>query len=178
MVTAEKPPRHRRGGRVDPSTLPQGPNGWAYCRYCLTTECRPPRVTFCSAACVVEHKIRTSSTFAKRQVYLRDKGVCALCGLDTKKVAKELLASGLSTAEIASKREMRGIPPKRRVWKRKFGGGLWDMDHLVSVRDGGGDSGLAGLRTLCLPCHRVRTAEQCRARAQERARARKPRITR
>jgi len=45
-------------------------------------------------------------------------------------------------------------------------GRLWDMDHTVPVIEGGGEVGLDGLRTLCVPCHRHVTRE-LRARLAE-----------
>jgi hypothetical protein len=36
---------------------------------------------------------------------------------------------------------------------------MWDADHIVPVALGGGQCGLEGYRTLCLPCHRTATAE-------------------
>ncbi|HZP06162.1 MAG TPA: HNH endonuclease [Terracidiphilus sp.] len=36
---------------------------------------------------------------------------------------------------------------------------LWDADHIVPVSEGGGQCDLANMRTLCLRCHRVATAE-------------------
>lgn len=30
---------------------------------------------------------------------------------------------------------------------------LWEADHIVPVIEGGGECGLAGLRTLCTACH-------------------------
>lgn len=35
---------------------------------------------------------------------------------------------------------------------------LWEADHIVPVVEGGGECGLDGLRTLCLPCHKAETA--------------------
>jgi 5-methylcytosine-specific restriction enzyme A len=35
---------------------------------------------------------------------------------------------------------------------------LWDADHIVPVVEGGGECDLANLQTLCLKCHRERTA--------------------
>jgi 5-methylcytosine-specific restriction protein A len=43
---------------------------------------------------------------------------------------------------------------------------LWDMDHTIPVVEGGGEVGLDGLRTLCVPCHRHVTRE-LRARLAE-----------
>jgi 5-methylcytosine-specific restriction endonuclease McrA len=46
------------------------------------------------------------------------------------------------------------IPLTRKVWKRKYGGGLWDADHILPVSLGGGLCGLDNMRTLCIPCHK------------------------
>lgn len=141
-----------------------GPNGRPCCRQC-GTEVKPPRRTFCSAACVHEWKVRTSSSYAKRQVYLRDKGVCKSCQIDTKVVAAELWEIRLLQGEgqeILTKR-LHGIPASRKVWRRKYGGGLWDLDHIVPVKDGGGSCGIENMQTLCIPCHRTKTTRCQRA---------------
>ena len=49
------------------------------------------------------------------------------------------------------------ISLKRKLWKRKFGGGLWDADHIIPVKKGGGSCGLENLRTLCISCHKIVT---------------------
>ena len=49
------------------------------------------------------------------------------------------------------------ITIKRKIWKRKNGGNLWDGDHIVPVKDGGGKCGLDNLRTLCIKCHKAVT---------------------
>jgi 5-methylcytosine-specific restriction endonuclease McrA len=36
---------------------------------------------------------------------------------------------------------------------------LWDADHILPVAEGGGECDLQNIRTLCLKCHRVVTAE-------------------
>jgi 5-methylcytosine-specific restriction endonuclease McrA len=36
---------------------------------------------------------------------------------------------------------------------------LWDADHILPVAEGGGECDLRNLRTLCLRCHRLATAE-------------------
>lgn len=155
-----RPDRYRKGGRVHPRDLPKGPNGRALCRWC-GRETRPPRRTFCSADCVHQHKLRTNASYAKKQVYLRDKGICCACGTDTKLVARDLLEIYLTDGpdEVLRFKKLHGIPAKRRVWKRKYGGGLWDMDHTLSVCEGGGQCGTDGLQTLCIPCHRDKTRE-------------------
>jgi hypothetical protein len=36
---------------------------------------------------------------------------------------------------------------------------FWDVDHIVSVVEGGGSCGLEGLRTVCAWCHVEETAK-------------------
>jgi hypothetical protein len=54
-------------------------------------------------------------------------------------------------AEIQRKKDL-GIPLHRDTF--------WDADHIVAVKDGGGECGLDNLRTLCIFCHIKRTIDQ------------------
>ena len=83
-----QPPRHIRGGYCDPQKLPKGPNGRALCRQC-STEVKAPRRTFCSSKCVELWTLRTGSGMA-RFIKKRDRGVCALCGLDCEALKRQL----------------------------------------------------------------------------------------
>ena len=49
------------------------------------------------------------------------------------------------------------ISKKRKIWKRKHGGGLWDADLIIPVKEGGGMCGLENIRTLCIKCHKMET---------------------
>lgn len=40
-------------------------------------------------------------------------------------------------------------------------GGGWECDHLVPLRQGGTNN-ISNLRILCIPCHRIKTAEDRR----------------
>jgi 5-methylcytosine-specific restriction endonuclease McrA len=104
------------------------------------------RRTFCSDACVHEWRLRTDPGYLREQVFARDRGVCALCGLDTESLRKH-------------KRKL--DYGARRLFEKEWGGrkSLWDADHIVPVVEGGGECGLANMRTLCLKCHRQATAE-------------------
>jgi hypothetical protein len=44
-----------------------------------------------------------------------------------------------------------------KIFVKKFGGSLWDADHIVPVKDGGGLCGLDNMRTLCISCHKIIT---------------------
>ena len=101
-------------------------SGRALCRWC-GVEVTGRRRTFCSDACVHEWRLRSSSSYLRDCVFKRDRGVCALCSLDTTKL------------------------PRRG--KRRRARSLWEADHIVAIREGG-DSNLENLRTLCVLCHR------------------------
>jgi 5-methylcytosine-specific restriction endonuclease McrA len=85
----------------------------------------------------------------RSQVLRRDRGVCAICGLDT----------------LEFFRRFQLIPPrKRRALSRQLDlhskrRSFWDADHIVPVAEGGGECDLSNLRTLCLWCHHERTEE-------------------
>lgn len=132
------------GGRADRSTLAKGENGRCLCRWC-GVEVPAGRQTFCSDWCVEEWKLRSDAGHLRQRVLERDRGVCAVCGLDC-------------LAEFARIRRLRGASRIRaaaewRLGKRKS---LWDADHVVPVARGGGECDLANMRTLCLKCHRDR----------------------
>lgn len=121
-------------GYVDSKTLPKGPNGFSLCRYC-NKECKPPKRTFCSSACVHEWQIRSNPGYARKQVFKRDKGRCSICG------------------------EAKMTDHKSRPKP------LWEMDHTIPVSEGGGSCGLENLRSLCRPCHLSVTKELAGRRA-------------
>ena len=104
---------------------------------------------------------------ARRQLYLRERGVCRLCGLDASALAKRL-------AVMTSRR----LPPRGRVSRRVLGsgraggGGGWRPPAArrgpvrVALRPRRGGEGRRGRRTvengrtLCVMCHKAHTAEQ------------------
>jgi len=125
------------------------PGGWVPrkrgpCRWC-GGEVSTRRYTFCSERCVHEWKLRTDPSYLRQQVFERDRGVCALCGLDTEALRKDKRKLDYSA---------------RRQFEKYWGGRrhLWDADHIVPVAEGGGECDLGNLRTLCLKCHREATA--------------------
>jgi 5-methylcytosine-specific restriction protein A len=144
--------RKKAGGRIR-GTTERGPNGRGVCRWCHT-EVPKGRRTFCSDDCVREWRLRTDPGYLREQVLRRDRGVCALCGLDT----------------IEFYRRFQLIPAKKRralrsqldwhAGRRSF----WDADHILPVAEGGGECDLSNIRTLCLWCHQEHTAElrKCR----------------
>ena len=130
------------------STRRVQPGGWVArkrgrCRRCGVAVPRG-RFTFCSPACVHEWRLRTDPGYLRAQVFARDCGVCALCGLDTESLRKN-----------KRKLDFRA----RRQFEKEWGPRrhLWDADHIIPVAAGGGECDLSNMRTLCLKCHRART---------------------
>ncbi|MBV9769050.1 MAG: HNH endonuclease [Bryobacterales bacterium] len=137
------------GGRADRRTFEKGPNGRNLCRWC-SLEVPKGRHTFCSEWCVEEWRLRTDPGYLRDKVLERDRGVCALCGVDclqTEQQLKRLRGTGRLKAFLDW-----GL----RAGSRKS---LWDADHIVAVVEGGGECDLENIRTLCLKCHRAATAE-------------------
>lgn len=178
--------RHRispEAGWCNQSKLPKGPNGRNLCRQC-GDEVPKGRQTFCSQACVDAWSVKTNPGHARRQVFKRDRGVCAVCGLDTEALKQELwrlrgfarvldrwerkinnVSDRTMTFELARETPLTqrlqrlGLP--RHMWclTKSF----WEMDHTVPVVEGGGECGLDNLRTLCWACH-ARATRQLRGR--------------
>ena len=132
------------------STSRTQPGGWVarrqkgLCRRCGAAVPKG-RFTFCSTVCVHEWRLRTDPGYLREQVFARDRGVCAQCGLDTEALRKEK-----RKLDYAARRQFEKQWGRRRC--------LWDADHIVPVAEGGGECDLANMRTLCLKCHRAATA--------------------
>jgi|688.fasta_scaffold609127_1 5-methylcytosine-specific restriction protein A len=153
-----KPTRYRTDrGFIDPKTLPINEDGYRCCRYCGESII-PPKRTFCSPECVHEYRLRTSGSYLRDCVYLRDNGICEICSLDTKELAKTLSRIDMNDPARDILLKENNIHKTRKIKLRKYGGGLWDADHIVPVQDGGGECGLENIRTLCIRCHKIITA--------------------
>lgn len=143
------------------------PGGWAergrrtLCRWC-SLEVPPRRRTFCSAYCVNEWRLRTDPGYLRERVLERDRGICALCGVDT-------LAAWISI------KRARGVHRVKLLqeWglKKMMRASLWDADHILPVVRGGGECDLENIRTLCLKCHREVTRELRRGLSEQVAKA-------
>jgi len=142
------------GKLIDARLLQKTKSGRNCCRWC-NNEVKPPRRTICSKSCQHEILLRTSGRYLRDCVYNRDKGICKICNLDTKTIARE--ANRLYGTEKEQFLKNNMISLKRKIWIKKHGGGLWDADHIVRVADGGGMCGLDNMRTLCIPCHKIIT---------------------
>ncbi|MDQ2834895.1 MAG: HNH endonuclease [Acidobacteriota bacterium] len=144
-------PRTLAGGRADVAGLGVGPNGLRLCRWCDLEILAKRRRTFCSDYCVHQWRLRTDPGYLRDQVFARDRGMCAGCGIDAVK-AYSALKRARGAARVAGQR-LYGM--KSAASRRS----LWDADHIRPVAEGGGQCDLDNLRTLCLLCHRDATAQ-------------------
>lgn len=157
-----------RAGRVDPAKLPRGPEGRALCRLC-GVEVPRSRRTFCSATCADEWAVRNNPSLMRQRVYHRDRGVCALCGVDAAVLGKVLAAEWNRVKMARSAPERRERQAFRQRYRWFFSRtSYWDADHIVPVSEGGGECSLENIRTLCVPCHQVVTRELSKRKASHR----------
>ena len=103
-------------------------------------------------ACVDEYN-QSDPREARRQIRKRDRGICAQCGCDTQALKREVRG--------------RGRAARLRALGFRVRGSLWDLDHVVPLIDGGTHNP-ENLQTLCNPCHRKKTADEARRRAERR----------
>jgi len=154
---SDKKSRYRDNrGFIDPQTLPVNDQGFRCCRYC-NQSVKPPKKTFCSKECVHEYLLRSSGKYLRSMVYKRDLGICSICDIDTKKTAQLLFDLDSNDPERKRLYDVYNISTKRKITPNKNGGGLWDADHIIPVKNGGGQCGLENMRTLCISCHKIIT---------------------
>ena len=162
------------------------PNGRPLCRWCKKEVPKGKR-TFCGdPKCVEEWKIRNSQAYARKKTYERDHGVCVRCHCETAVLVIQLdslqLARASAPAEDYERLRVeqnnfilslvqKGFD-RNAIWNRA----LWQMDHIIEVVNGGGTCGLENLQTLCLPCHKKKTAQLAKDRAAARRAAREQSI--
>lgn len=145
------------------------------CRQCgedvkrFNKRCR----TFCGPECVHAYLMQSDTNYVRDQVFKRDKGVCAHCGLDCTKWFEGFKRWVYSIPHIPWNEPQRNVrehaireyfhlcgmtPVKgwsnRTTW--------WDADHIHPVAEGGGLCGLENYQTLCVICHRRKTSRQLR----------------
>jgi 5-methylcytosine-specific restriction enzyme A len=136
--------------------FPRGPNGRGFCRQC-GVEVPKGRKTFCGDACVETWKMKRWPAVRRAKVFERDKGICAECGIDC-------------TAEKERIRSLRGTEQHQvelARWRVGDRYNLWEHDHIVERIDGGTND-LSNLQTLCLICHRRKSAANATRRAMAR----------
>jgi 5-methylcytosine-specific restriction endonuclease McrA len=98
-------------------------------------------------------------------VFKRDRGLCAMCGLDTEALRLSLRAEAVAAGWWYSSGYGGDSSPGQRLWMQRCQDhgmswrlSFWSADHILPFAEGGACS-LENLRTLCRPCHRKVTKE-------------------
>lgn len=137
------------------------------CRFCLNPVA-PPRKTFCSGECVHNWKIRNNSTYLRQHIYERDLGKCAECATDTRylKIEYEDLVHRLRkvASNLEKQPEYVAWLLSRKMTHKEAQKSFWHADHIIAVFQGGADGGMDNIQTLCVKCHKIRTASQRKLR--------------
>ena len=126
-----------------------------------------PKRSWCSEECSEAYYLVVSGAFVREKAFERDHGVCASCGLDTESVRRRV-QSLPRDARRAAVVELIGLgfngypaAYNPRLYS------LWDADHIVPLAEGGSYR-LDNVQTLCVPCHKEKTAEQAARKAKQR----------
>jgi 5-methylcytosine-specific restriction endonuclease McrA len=123
-------------------------------------------------------RLASDAAFLRHKVYQRDKGKCAICFIQTDQIRDGLQALDRMTSTDWRDHGGRGnltdvVQPLKmlrqalKIWmtgRTDF----WDADHKVEVVRGGGECGLDNMQTLCIWCHKAKTARLAKERAEER----------
>jgi 5-methylcytosine-specific restriction endonuclease McrA len=194
--------RRKRSDRYTNSSdlgYPKDADGNHVCRWCKGPV-KKPRLYWCSEACVDEYRLRADGQYLRNQVFKRDHGVCAACGIDTvdleskydgRRLARENPCPGYQSDRFQAYRKWsRDHEQHQRElmarWKREYASNgwpksptfdaLWQADHILEVVNGGGKCGLENIQTLCIPCHKAKTKRLVAERARLRRLQKKPEL--
>ncbi len=143
--------------------LPRKEKG--FCRWC-GGKLQGRRTSWCGEDCLDEFFIR-GGTGIRHQVWLRDRGVCAECGIDIGS------AQGyLTKLHILNFHNFAW--GNKGIYKSSDWGPWWDVhlnwweaDHIIPVIEGGGCCGLENYQTLCIRCHKEDTKKLAGRRSKK-----------
>lgn len=138
--------------------LPAPPKG--YCKWCGGKAAR----VWCCTDCRREGYIRMG--YYLRYVFERDKGICAICGIDAVWLGRKIVEiyrlwrkyHSVSFSEYTA----HFGPWGTEAYKQ-----FWEAHHIIPVSLGGGCCGLENYRTICLRCHKKETADLAKRRSKD-----------
>lgn len=139
------------------------------CRGVIPAEAR--QRCYCSVACRERFLIAGGGDYARRLVKRRDKGICAVCGIDClwlEQVRRTVWHDDAINSKPVWNDRSEEAERLRKAVRRFRRLGEWQADHIKPVVEGGGECGLENLRTLCWECHNRETAALARRRAAAR----------
>jgi len=133
------------------------------CKWCGALKPKGRRV-WCSDECYNEFAVRCFSGHASFLIYKQEKGICQFCGIDVGYITEWLQKINFERWQGSwcnpSRLYYKDIPYRQQWgpwWTNNYQ--LWEADHIVAVKDGGGCCGLENYRLLCLRCHKERTKQ-------------------
>ncbi len=138
-------------GRVPRGTEKKDENGNKICRVCNGKIVEQGRRTFCSSECVHQHKLRSNIDYMRKFVFIRDKGICAICNINCVDLLKK--SEEMTLIDYTRWLLPLGFIKGRIQLAHAKKVALWDADHVIPVERGGGGCGINGMRTLCVACH-------------------------
>lgn len=155
------------------------PHGPCSPKWRLPLDCKND--LFCGGTCSAQYRMRRNAGKLRATLFQQERGVCRGCGVDCDKVFLALANSSLSVEEKSRLVDeifvcalekcgeagvgVQGVKKKLvSGGKELVAGAVWQCDHVVEVRDGGGEAaGVSHVQTLCVFCHTLKTALRTRA---------------
>ena len=133
-------------------------SGRKLCRYCARP-LPPGKTAYCNKFHARVHVLTTrrGRGILRNEVWKRDAGVCANCGLDTKATQRILETAQENFVGTAAWDELERAGFTRNI-------ALWQADHITPVIEGGDVDDATGCQTLCVPCHKADNAALARRR--------------
>ena len=135
---------------------------------------------FCSARCASLDKQANSASELRKLLYARERGVCRACRWDASGCARRIAtmrSRGARRKHILSSNPAFGARGNAKLLEQlvrtAWEGHAWHFDHVVAVFEGGGECTVDNGQTLCVLCHKARTAAQAKARADARRAAKR-----
>lgn len=117
---------------------------------------------FCSKECFENHIQSKSSSSLRMAVFDRDRGVCEKCHLDCHALVSRIKClkphQRIPIVEQLAPRFTRA--QKDKLARDAYEGSAWEADHILAVKDGGGECTIENMRTLCRKCHAENTKAQ------------------
>ena len=120
------------------------------------------RDSFCSKDCFEYHVQSRSGKTLRMAVFERDRGVCEKCHLDCHALVSRIkcLKPHQRLPIIESLAPQFTRAQKDKLARDAYEGSAWEADHIIAVKDGGGECTVDNMRTLCRRCHARNTKEQ------------------
>lgn len=147
----------------------QGPRPEGICKFCAQPITNR-RTAWCSHECKKQYFIACNDDkVIPMAIFARDKGICKICKVNVDKFHKlvysttiDNVLNNLEKVNYIFGTKLRKDMPVGELVHSLFhhkDRRVWEIDHIIPVKRGGGICGLDNFQTLCLGCHRRKTTE-------------------